>query len=81
MTVQPFILTDVAVQIYNALILPHFHYCSLFWDCMSGYLSDKRVIIKHLGDAFDDLEKGNNLNCQIFFTCLLNCKKHVIMNI
>ena len=27
--------------IYNALILPHFDYCSLVWYCMSGYLSDK----------------------------------------
>jgi len=26
--VRPFILTDVAVQIYNALILPKFDYCS-----------------------------------------------------
>ena len=26
--VRPFIPTDVAVQIYNALILPHFDYCS-----------------------------------------------------
>ena len=39
--VRPFISKDVAVQIYNALILPHFGYCSLVWDCMSGYLSDK----------------------------------------
>ena len=29
------------LQIYNALILPHFDYCSPVWDCMSGYLSDK----------------------------------------
>ena len=39
--VRPFIPTDVAVQIYNILILPHFDYCSPVWDCMSGYLSDK----------------------------------------
>ena len=39
--VRPFISTDVAAQIYNALILPHFDYCSPVWDCMSGYLSDK----------------------------------------
>ena len=38
---RPFILTDVAVQIYNALILPHLEYCSPVWDCMSDYLSDK----------------------------------------
>ena len=39
--VRPFISKGVAVQIYNALILPHFDYCSSVWDCMSGYLSDK----------------------------------------
>ena len=39
--VRPFISTAVAVQIYNALILPHFDCCSPAWDCMSGYLSDK----------------------------------------
>ena len=39
--VRPFISTDVVIQIYNALILSHFDYCSSVWDCMSGYLSDK----------------------------------------
>ena len=39
--VRPFIPTDVAFQIYNALILPHFDYCSPVWDGMSGCLSDK----------------------------------------
>ena len=39
--VRPFIPTDIAVQIYNALILPHFDYCSPVWDGMSGCLSDK----------------------------------------
>ena len=39
--VRPFISKDFAVQIYNALILPYFDYCSPVWDCASGYLSDK----------------------------------------
>ena len=39
--VRAFIPTDVAVQIYNALILPHFDYCSPVWDGMSGCLSDE----------------------------------------
>ena len=39
--VRPFISKDVAIEIYNALISPHFDYCSLVWDCMRGYLSDK----------------------------------------
>ena len=39
--IRPLIPTDVAVQIYNALILPYFDYCSPVWDCMSGHLSDK----------------------------------------
>ena len=39
--VRPFFPTDVAVQIYNALILPHFDYCSPVWDGLSGCLSNK----------------------------------------
>ena len=39
--VRPIIPTDVAVQIYNALILPHFDYCSPVWDGLIGCLSDK----------------------------------------
>ena len=62
--VRPFISTDVAVQIYNALILPHFDYCSPVWDCMSDYLSDKlqklqnraaRVITKSPFDTSSNL--------------------------
>ena len=34
--VRPFISTDVAVHTYDALILPHFDYCSSVWDRMSG---------------------------------------------
>ena len=36
--VRPSISTNVAVQTDNALILPHFDYCSPVWDGMSGYL-------------------------------------------
>ena len=39
--VRPFILKGTAIQIYNALIMPHFDYCSPVWDCWSGYLGDK----------------------------------------
>ena len=62
--VRPFISTDVAVQIYNALILPHFDYCSPVWDCTIGYLSDKlqklqncaaRVITKSPFDTSSNL--------------------------
>jgi len=38
---RPFILTDVAIQINNALIIPHFDYCSPVWNGMRGCLSDK----------------------------------------
>ena len=38
--VLPFIPKETAIQIYNALILPNFDYCSPVWDCLSGYLSD-----------------------------------------
>ena len=39
--VRPFISRETTIQIYNALSMPHFHYCSPAWDCLSGYLSDK----------------------------------------
>ena len=59
--VRPFIPTDVAVQIYNDLMLPHFDYYSLVWDCVRGYLSDKlqnrtaRVITKSSFDTSSNL--------------------------
>ena len=39
--VRPFISKETAIQIYNALIMPHFDYCRPVWDCLSGYVSDK----------------------------------------
>ena len=39
--VPPFISKGTAIQIYNALIMPHFDYCSPVWDCLIGYLSGK----------------------------------------
>ena len=39
--VRPFIPKETAIQIYNALILTYFDYCSPVWDSLSGYLSDK----------------------------------------
>ena len=39
--VRLFISKETAIQIYNALIMPHFDYCNPVWDCLTGYLSDK----------------------------------------
>ena len=39
--VRPLISKETAIQIYNTLIMPHFHYCIPVWDCLSCYLSDK----------------------------------------
>ena len=61
--VRPFISKETATQIYNALIMPHFDYCSPVWDCLSGYLSDKlqklqnraaRIITKSPFDTSSD---------------------------
>ena len=58
--VRPFISKKTAIQIYNALVMPHFDYCCTVWDCLSFYLSDKlqklqnraaRVITKSHFDA------------------------------
>ena len=52
---RPFVSTSTAIQIYKALILPHFDYCSTVWDGLSLHLNDKlqklqnrasRVILK-----------------------------------
>ena len=60
---RPFISKETAIQIYNALIMPHFDYCSPVWNCLSGYLSDKlqqlqnraaRIITKSLFDTSSD---------------------------
>ena len=62
--VRPFISKETAIKIYNALIMPHFDYCSPVWDCLSGYLSDKlqklqnraaRIIAKSPFDTSSDL--------------------------
>ena len=38
---RPFVTQAVAVQIYKALILPYFDYCSVVWDGLSSRLVDK----------------------------------------
>ena len=40
--VRPFISTASATLIYQALIQPHFDYCSSVWDGCSAKLSDKK---------------------------------------
>ena len=45
--VRPFISKETAIQIYNALIMPHFDYCSPVWDCLSRYFSDKLQKLKN----------------------------------
>ena len=39
--IRPFISESTALQIYQALILSHFDYCSPVWDKLSVTLSDK----------------------------------------
>ena len=39
--VRPFISINTAVQICNALILPHLDDCSPVWDCLSSQLNGK----------------------------------------
>ena len=35
---KPYVPKFNLMQVYNALILPHFDYCSLVWDACSNYL-------------------------------------------
>ena len=39
--IRPYILERTALQIYEALILPHFDYCSSVWGDCNLTLSDK----------------------------------------
>ena len=39
--IRPFISQNIAVQIYKALIEPHFEYCSPVWHGINNKLSDK----------------------------------------
>ena len=39
--IRSLISQSTAVQIYNALIQPHFDYCAPFWDGLSSYLCEK----------------------------------------
>ena len=38
---RPFISESTVLQIYQALILPHFDYCGFVWDELNVTLSDK----------------------------------------
>jgi len=44
--IRPFISESTALQIYQALILPHFDYCSSIWDELNITLSDKLQIFQ-----------------------------------
>ena len=39
--IRSLISQSTAVQIYNALIQPHFDYCVPVWDGLSSYLCEK----------------------------------------
>ena len=39
--IRSLISQSTAVQIYNALIQPHFDYCAPVWDGLSSYLCEK----------------------------------------
>ena len=58
--IRHFISANTALQIYNALILPHFDYCSPVWDCLSDKLQKlqnraARVITKLSFDTSSNL--------------------------
>ena len=39
--VRPFISKETAIQIYNALIMPHFDYCSPVWAGLFEWLLER----------------------------------------
>ena len=38
---KAFVLQATLISIYNAIVLPYFHYCSLVWDACNNYLLEK----------------------------------------
>ena len=46
--IRPLISQSTAVQIYNALIQPHFDYCAPVWDGLSSYLCEKLQKLQNL---------------------------------
>ena len=38
---KPYVPKFALILVYNAIILPHFDYCSLVWDTCSNYLIEK----------------------------------------
>jgi len=44
--VRPFIPKKLSIQIYNALIVPYFDYCSPVWECLSRYPSNNYKLQK-----------------------------------
>ena len=82
--VWPFIFINTAVQIYNALILPHFDYCSPVWDCLISHLSDTlqklqnraaRVITESPYDTSSSLLL-NKLKWEISYLNVARRKRH-----
>ena len=39
--IRDFVKRDTLVSIYNALVQPHFNYCSEVWDTLGQGLSDR----------------------------------------
>ena len=65
--IRPFISSNTAIQIYNALILPHFDYWSPVWGGLSGQLSDK-------------LPKLQNRTARVITKLLLETSSNLLLN-
>ena len=71
--VRPLIFKDTAIQIYNALIMPHFDYCSPLWECLSGYSSDKLKTLQNRAARVITKSPFDTSSTHLFST--LNCKR------
>ena len=43
---KPYVPKFELIHVYNAIILPHFDYCSLVWDTCSNYLKVMKLTFK-----------------------------------
>ena len=68
--IRPLISQSTAVQIYNALIQPHFDYCAPVWDGLSSFLFEKLQKLQNRADRVI-----LQANCEINSSLLLETLK------
>ena len=67
--IRPLICRSTAVQIYNALIQPHFDYCAPVWDGLSSCLCEKLQKLQNRA-VRDTLQANRGVNTSLLLKTL-----------